>query len=227
VSFSSSASNLVPADTNGVIDVFVRDRQTGKTIRVSVASDSAEGNGNSESGGAGATTVMSADGRYITFTSDASNLVFGDTNGTDDVFAHDLGDIDGDGEWDPFDNCPSDANPSQVDGDGEGLGDACDPCPSDPDCDGDSWTDWVEVAFTGTDPLDGCADNLSHDALPVDINNDTFFTSADLSEVASVIGQAVPPALARRDTDPRDQPDQAINSGDLSQIAAVIGQSCV
>jgi hypothetical protein len=60
----------------------------------------------------------------------------------------------------------------------------------------------------------------------VDFNNDTFITSADLSAVASVIGQAVPPAPARMDIDPRDQPDLAITSGDLSQVAAVIGQSC-
>jgi hypothetical protein len=59
----------------------------------------------------------------------------------------------------------------------------------------------------------------------VDFNNDTFVTSADLSEVASVIGQAVPPAPARTDIDP-DPPDQASTSGDLSQVAALIGQSC-
>jgi titin len=99
------------------------------------------------------------------------------------------------------------------------------PTPWATDTDGDGWSDAAE-AIIGTDPFDACADDPSDDAHPADFNNDTFFTSADLSEVASVIGQAVPPALARRDIDPRDQPDQAINSGDLSQIAAIIGQSC-
>ncbi len=77
----------------------------------------------------------------------------------------------------------------------------------------------------GTDPLDGCADDPTDDALPVDVNNDTFITSADLSLIAGVIGQAVPPASARTNIDP-DPPDTSITSGDLSQVAAVIGQGC-
>ena len=92
------------------------------------------------------------------------------------------------------------------------------------DTDGDGWSDAAE-AIIGTDPLDGCADDTSDDAWPVDFNNDSFVTSADLSAVAGVIGQAVPPAPARIDIDP-DPPDQAIGSGDLSQVAAVIGQGC-
>ncbi len=94
------------------------------------------------------------------------------------------------------------------------------------DSDSDGWTDWAEAAFIGSDPLDGCADDFSHIALPVDFNNDKDISSVDLSAVASFIGKAVPPAEARTDIDPRDQPDQAINSGDLSQVAARIGQSC-
>ncbi|HWP32099.1 MAG TPA: hypothetical protein VNK96_10315 [Fimbriimonadales bacterium] len=83
VAFSSLASNLVSGDTNGTSDVFVHDRQTGKTTRVSVSSSWREGNGHSNN------PSISADGRYVAFTSDASNLVSGDTNGTDDVFVHD------------------------------------------------------------------------------------------------------------------------------------------
>jgi Tol biopolymer transport system component len=82
VAFKSYASNLVPADTNGVADVFVHDRLTGQTTRVSVASDGTEANGRSDS----LKVSMSADGRYVAFVSQASNLVPGDTNGDWDVF---------------------------------------------------------------------------------------------------------------------------------------------
>jgi hypothetical protein len=83
VAFQSSASNLVPGDTNGVDDVFVHDRQTGTTTRVSVGP-----------GGAQATQTVygpdvSADGRFVTMTSSATELVAGDTNGQSDVFVHD------------------------------------------------------------------------------------------------------------------------------------------
>jgi outer membrane protein assembly factor BamB/pimeloyl-ACP methyl ester carboxylesterase len=83
VAFSSAASNLVPGDTNGVPDVFVHDRTTGQTTRVSVASDGSEGNSSSSS------PSISADGRYVAFSSAASNLVPGDTNYVTDIFVHD------------------------------------------------------------------------------------------------------------------------------------------
>jgi Tol biopolymer transport system component len=83
IAFWSEASNLVPGDTNGVYDVFVRDRATGRTTRVSVASDGAEGSGNSYD------PAISADGRHVAFLSQSSNLVPGDTNGVQDVFVHD------------------------------------------------------------------------------------------------------------------------------------------
>ena len=83
VAFVSFATNLVASDTNGATDVFVHDRQTATTERVSVASDGTEGNAAS----AGAT--LSADGRFVAFHSAATNLVAGDTNGTNDVFVHD------------------------------------------------------------------------------------------------------------------------------------------
>jgi len=83
VAFQSYASNLVPGDTNEVGDVFVHDRLTGQTTRVSVASDGTEGNDYSRR------PSISADGRYVAFASLASNLVPGDTNGTWDVFVHD------------------------------------------------------------------------------------------------------------------------------------------
>ncbi len=83
VAFWSLASNLVSGDTNGWYDIFVRDRQTGQTTRVSVASDGTQGNNNAYD------ASLSADGRYVAFRSEASNLVSGDTNGCYDVFVHD------------------------------------------------------------------------------------------------------------------------------------------
>jgi Tol biopolymer transport system component len=82
VAFRSYANNLVPGDTNGVGDVFVRDRRTGTTERVSVSSSGEQGN-------AFSVGTISADGRFIAFESDASNLVPGDTNGKRDVFVRD------------------------------------------------------------------------------------------------------------------------------------------
>ncbi|HVZ93265.1 MAG TPA: hypothetical protein VG797_02030, partial [Phycisphaerales bacterium] len=83
VAFASAASNLVVGDSNAMGDIFVHDRQTGQTSRVSVASDGAQANNTSSM------PVLSADGRYVAFYSWASNLVAGDTNNTPDVFVHD------------------------------------------------------------------------------------------------------------------------------------------
>lgn len=84
ISFVSDASNLVPNDHNNKYDVFVRDRKTNTTTRVSVASDGTESNDNSNC------AVISGDGRYVAFSSWASNLVPGDINGCPDVFVRDL-----------------------------------------------------------------------------------------------------------------------------------------
>ena len=83
VAFGSFAPDLVPGDTNAQGDVFVHDRLTGVTERVSVASDGTQGNGSS------ASAAISADGRFVAFASSASNLVAGDSNGCQDVFIHD------------------------------------------------------------------------------------------------------------------------------------------
>ncbi|MDQ3991121.1 MAG: hypothetical protein M3245_02260, partial [Actinomycetota bacterium] len=85
VAFQSTASNLVPGDGNGAADVFVHDRATGITERVSVVSDGAEANASS------LMPTISADGRHVAFPSMASNLVPGDANGAADVFVHDQG----------------------------------------------------------------------------------------------------------------------------------------
>lgn len=79
VSFYSGASNLVPNDRNKVRDVFLYDVATATTTRIT--------NGNAAS--YAATKALSADGRYLTFWSDASNVLPGDTNGRSDVFVFD------------------------------------------------------------------------------------------------------------------------------------------
>src|SRR4051794_39154446 len=84
VAFVSAASNLVAGDTDGFDDVFVRDLRTRRTRPVSVAADGGPANG--VSGDAS----ISADGRYVAFTSAASNLVVGDTNNGFDMFVRDL-----------------------------------------------------------------------------------------------------------------------------------------
>jgi len=88
VVFSSGASDLVPNDTNGKWDVFVRDLALGKTILVSTnRAGSGGGNGDSI---VPTNNPISADGRYVVFYSDASDLVANDTNGKRDVFVRDL-----------------------------------------------------------------------------------------------------------------------------------------
>jgi Tol biopolymer transport system component len=98
LAFESSATNLVPGDTNTCYnltvpgtcpDIFVHDRQTGVTERVSV--DSAGNQGNAPSESFSDRPGISADGRYVAFASSADNLVPGDTNGYGDVFVHDRG----------------------------------------------------------------------------------------------------------------------------------------
>ncbi|MBI5364329.1 MAG: PD40 domain-containing protein [Planctomycetes bacterium] len=83
VVFVSSASDLVPGDTNAKVDVFVRDRLAGTTERISVGPGGVEGTGHCQF------AVVTPDGRYVAFSSQADNLAPNDTNGTDDVFRYD------------------------------------------------------------------------------------------------------------------------------------------
>jgi len=80
VAFSSFATNLVPGDTNGLLDVFLRRRDQQTTTRLSIGPDGAQGDGLSFA------PVVAADGGQVVFSSEASNLVHGDSNGTRDVF---------------------------------------------------------------------------------------------------------------------------------------------
>lgn len=88
VFFSSTASNLIAGDTNGVQDIFRKDLVTGTTIRVSEGTGGVEGDGGSSLGFSG--IRASDDGRYVVFESMATNLVVGDTNGAGDTFVKDL-----------------------------------------------------------------------------------------------------------------------------------------
>jgi Tol biopolymer transport system component len=83
VAFDSDDWNLVWGDTNDVFDVFVNDRETSVTTRVSVADSGTQADG------ASIRPSISADGRYVAYESDASNLVSGDTNGGTDAFVYD------------------------------------------------------------------------------------------------------------------------------------------
>jgi hypothetical protein len=82
--FESMASNLVSGDTNDKSDIFVRDTQTNETIRVSVHTNGAQGTFDSYYG------AISADGRFVAFNSQASELVDNDNNDTYDVFVHEI-----------------------------------------------------------------------------------------------------------------------------------------
>ncbi len=84
VAFASDAKDLVGGDTNNHTDVFVHDRQTGTTTRISVAPNGAQANGDSEN------PRISPDGRFVAFVSLASNLVPDDTNAANDIFVRDM-----------------------------------------------------------------------------------------------------------------------------------------
>jgi hypothetical protein len=84
IAFASTSDNLVPNDVNGTTDIFVRDTQAGTTTMVSGGLDGQPANGNAEF-----VARISGNGRYVTFTSYASNLVPDDTNHERDVFVYD------------------------------------------------------------------------------------------------------------------------------------------
>jgi Tol biopolymer transport system component len=83
IAFTSTATNLVPGDTNNANDIFVADRLTGVVSRVSLRTDGGQGNDGSFH------PAISFDGRYVAFSSRATNLVSSDTNGAQDVFVYD------------------------------------------------------------------------------------------------------------------------------------------
>lgn len=84
VAFQSSAANLTPGDSNGSYDIFVRDRQTGETRRISTAPGGGPADGES------LWPVMAGNGRYVLYPSAAANLVPGDANDAYDIFLYDF-----------------------------------------------------------------------------------------------------------------------------------------
>ncbi len=84
VAFTTNATDIVAGDANGLGDVYIRELATGVTRRLSV--DSAGGDTNGES----TSPSVSADGRYVSFWSTATDVVIGDTNGLPDIFVRDL-----------------------------------------------------------------------------------------------------------------------------------------
>ena len=83
ITFSSYATNLVAGDNNSCSDIFVRDRVLNTTKRISVSNSGEESNGDSYG------PSISIEGRYIAYTSYATNLVANDNNGYSDVFVYD------------------------------------------------------------------------------------------------------------------------------------------
>ena len=87
VVFTSFAENLVAGDNNKVSDLFVKDRVTGETRRLSVNKEGVEGNSHTGWYGIGVLSAdISSNGKYVVFVSGASNLVPNDTNGVSDIF---------------------------------------------------------------------------------------------------------------------------------------------
>lgn len=85
VVFASHATNLVPHDTNGCSDVFLRDIPRARTVRVNVGMDGQESNGCTS-----IDPIISRDGRYVVYAADSTNLVAGADNGLSQIFRTDL-----------------------------------------------------------------------------------------------------------------------------------------
>jgi len=82
IAFNSAASNLVPGDTNGNLDIFIRDLATGAIARVNVNKAGGQSNGWDD-----APPVFHPNGKEVVFVGVGTNMIAGDTNGTADIFA--------------------------------------------------------------------------------------------------------------------------------------------
>jgi hypothetical protein len=236
-------------------DIFVHDRQTGVTTRVSVNSA-----GDQANGAIGDRPAVSGDGRSVAFFAHpiTTNLVAGDTNNASDVFVHQFSDLDGDGEWDPFDVCP--ANPNC---DGDGFTDGVEvPCGSDPllaasvperldtpgdddgdglvnealpsgseayDCDGDGFSGAVEQYVFSAANTANDQKRCGVDAWPADINNSGFSDISDIVLLTGNFGAAVLPAPARYDLAPEPPAvpgSRFIDISDIVRLTNVFGLGC-
>jgi hypothetical protein len=89
VAFQSSAENLVTGDTNKQSDIFVKNTLTGEVQLISQAAPADDGTPGVQGDGSSTVPMISGDGRFVAFVSDATNLVGDDTNGKRDVFVKD------------------------------------------------------------------------------------------------------------------------------------------
>ncbi len=249
VAFESWASNLVQPDTNNASDIFVHDRLTGITERVSVDSGGGQGNGPSDG------SAISADGRFVAFVSSATNLVPEDSNGKRDIFVHDREtgitgrvSVDSGGGQANAVHPGTFAGDHCEDPDADGLFDLDDPCPDNPDCDGDSQglgdafglflRDGVEV-FMGTLVTVACAatpaaDDEDPDALGPDWDDSQGVDGSDLFLFAERFGTelGVPPPVGKQpywtrfDIYPTAASLNKIDGSDLFVLASYFGDSC-
>jgi hypothetical protein len=194
VSFMSLASNLQPGDSNGLMDIYVRDLMLGRTERATVGAGGIEPDDHS------GPSDISADGRYVTFRSLATNLVAGDTNDRSDIFIRDLG--------------------------------QCFAAPwvvptGDTDCDG--FTDVREV-FSGTNALITCPatpqanDENPPDVWPADFNDDQLVTGSDVLKFSVGYGSSAPgpPYTVRVDL----SGDGLITGADILKLSPYYGKKC-
>jgi Tol biopolymer transport system component len=86
IAFDGASAMVVTGDTNGAEDIFLRDRTVGKTTRINIGPTGAQSTDSRPSAGA----AISADGRFIAFESNATNLIAADGNGTIDIFVSDV-----------------------------------------------------------------------------------------------------------------------------------------
>lgn len=109
ISFYSDATNLVPGDTNATGDIFVRDQFTGTTLRVTWRNSGEQLQAGWLGRLAGAPDI-SADGQYVSMASESENIVASDSNGYEDVFLRNRGDIQGPA----IENLTLNPNPAEV-----------------------------------------------------------------------------------------------------------------
>ncbi len=206
MAFASWASNLVLGDTNDWSDVFVHDRVTGETERVSVTSLGLEAQYASKTDGESYTS-LSADGRYVAFSSEASNLVPSDTNGCEnigpnrcwDIFRHDRqtgetirvsvnsqGSQANDGSWEP--SISADGNMVAFTSDASNLvtGDTGNDCPGHgPSC-SDVFVRDIQMGVTKIASVDVLGRRGTADALFSVISGDgssvSFASSSSMTE---------------------------------------------
>jgi hypothetical protein len=235
VAFVSSDTNLVVGDTNEADDVFVRDRDDGKTERVSGAIQSG-------APGFGVDPFVSGNGLAIAFTSDDSKM-YGSGSELGEIFVRSY-DEDGDQIHEVDDNCPDHYNPEQQNSDGDQWADACElpGCenigtawsnPSgDGDCDGfpnSSASDGRgHEAFMGTDTSDRCPDNPTDQAWPPDMNNNGVVNLTDViafGPVFNTVGPS-PPYNSRFDLTASPQPNGAVNLSDVIVMGPFFNRAC-